>query len=250
MGFFSSLWGGNVSDAGKQARNAGLQYADETLFKPYTVTTGSGTATYDPETNTWTTGVSEPYQNVQTSALTGAQNVLGQLQGFDIGQRQQDIYGQQAALLQPQFQQQLQDVQGSAFGAGRLGLKIAGEAVGAGRGAQVQPDVYGLGVAQNQMLGQLAVESRRQATEEGKALADISTSLLNQGLSISELENTLMKLGVDAQSAKSAAAAAAGEIAMAGYGANVKAKTASDEASGNLIGNIFGGLNTKLGLGF
>jgi hypothetical protein len=228
--------------AGQQAAEAGERFAKDVYFKPYTLTSGFGTAEYTP-TGTYTSELAPMFYTPQAVSLLGATNLGAQAATFDPAQRQQEIFQEQAALLQPEFQKQATNLQGQLFGTGRLGLRLAGQGVGAGTAAGgIQPDAFGLAQAQQQTLGQLAAGSRAQAVQEGKALTDMATSLLAQGIGIAELEATLMKLGVDAESSRAAAAAAAGQVGTGGYQTQAQAAMAQDKAMGGLFGGIAGGL--------
>ena len=231
----------NGMKAGKAAAAAGERFAKDIYFKPYTLTSGFGATQYEP-TGTYQSQLASPFYNAQIAALSGATNLLGDLAGFNPQARQADIYQQQSALLQPEFQAQNIAMQEQMFGSGRLGLKLAGAGVGAGSGGAVSPDAYGLARAQQQTLADLAVKSREQALQEGATLADMSTALLAQGIGIAELEATLIKLGVDAESARAAAAAAAGQVGTGGYQTMAQAGMAQDRAMGSLFGGIAGGL--------
>lgn len=244
-GIVSSVLGMDKGmDTGREAAQAGERYAKDVYFRPYTMTSGFGVSQYTPDS--YASELAPQFYGAQAAALGGASGLLGQLSGFDPVQRQKDIYQQQAALLQPEFQAQQQRLESSAFGRGRLGLRLAGEAVGAGSG-MVQPDVFGLGQAQSQALGQLAVQSREQALQEGATLTDMATNLLAQGIGIAELEATLMKLGVDAESARATAAGLAGQVGTGGYQTLAQAGMAQDKATGGLFGGIAGGLLGGIG---
>ena len=53
------------------------------------------------------------------------------------------------------------------FGKGRLGLQVSGEAVGAGEDTgMVNPDAYGLGLAQSRALAELGPQARQIANQE------------------------------------------------------------------------------------
>lgn len=236
----------NGMKAGQQAAEAGERYAKDVYFRPYTMTSGFGTSSYSPDS--YSSQLAPQFYGAQAAALGGASGLLGQLSSFDPVQRQQDLFRQQAALLQPEFQAQQTRLESGAFGKGRLGLRLAGAGVGAG-GGMVQPDVFGLGQAQSQALGQLAVQSREQALQEGATLTDMATNLLAQGIGIAELEATLMKLGVDAESARATAAGLAGQVGTGGYQTLAQAGMAQDKALGGLFGGIAGGLLGGAGLG-
>lgn len=239
-GIVSSVLGmDSGNQAGQAAVEAGDRYAKDVYFRPYTMTTGTGVTQYTPDS--YESQLNQPFYDAQAAGLGTATNILGQLQQFSPAQRQQQIFQEQAALLQPEFQRQQARMESGAFGSGRLGLRLSGQAVGAG-GGSVQPDAFGLAQAQQQTLGALAAGSRQQALEEASTLGDIGIKALAGSLGVSELEATLMKLGIDAESARAMAAASAGQVGTSGYAQATQAGMASDKAMGSLWGGVASGL--------
>lgn len=250
-----SFVGGLIGSSGKnkaakQAQAVADRYAKDVPFKPYTMTSGYGSSTYDPTTGTTTTGLADPYAGMEALGLAsgagsymGAGNLMQQLGGFDVGQRASDIYGEQAALLQPSFAKQGADLQQQLVGSGRLGLKLAGGAVGAGAGTGlVQPDAFGLARSQQQTLAELAAQSRGQAIDEIGNIASTATGLMDAGakqaISYAGLQDALTRLGIDAETARSAAAAAAGNIGTSTTNAALNARSSAAEDKGNAIGGL------------
>lgn len=228
--------------AGAQAVEAGEKYAKDVYFRPYTMTTGTGVTQYTPDS--YESKLNQPFYDAQSGALATSSNVFNQLQNQSIADRSSQIFKEQSALLQPEFQRQATQLQSSLFGSGRLGMRLAGQGAGAGSG-MVQPDAFGLAQAQQQTLGALAAGSRQQASDEYTALADVGLKSLAGSLGVSELEIQLMRAGLDAESARAMAAASAGQVGTSGYQANVQAGMASDNAMGSLWGGVFGGLLSK-----
>ena len=151
-------------------------------FKPVTFRSGTGTSTFDSEGGT-DTQLNAPYAGLsglvgQGTGLLGqaaqqAQQAPSQFSyNVDPNQRAQDLYSQRSALLDPQFAQQRAQGTESMFGAGRLGLRLAGEGVGAGNG-MVQPDAFGMNQAQAQALAQTAASSSNDAFGESMQLAGL-----------------------------------------------------------------------------
>jgi hypothetical protein len=213
----NSLFGkggsGIAGDAIARARELGAQ----SVFRPYTVTTGSGSSQYLGDGQYQTT-LSQPYQNLLGTSLSGASNLFGQLADFDPSRRAQEVFGEQSALLQPEFQRQVIDLQQGLFGSGRLGLRLAGESQGLGAGSgMVQPDALGLGRAQQQTLAGLATQARNQAFGEQAQLGELAGGLLQSGLNISGLERQLMEAGLNAETARAAAAYASGQMQLSPY---------------------------------
>lgn len=239
----SGLLGTNrLSKTGDAMKGASARYADEAYFKPYTVTTGSGTSGYTSGGDFYSQ-LSEPYQQVLGSALGGAGNLFSQAAAFDPTQRAQEVFGEQSALLRPEFQRQATELQSSLFGSGRLGLQLAGQSQGLGAGSgMVSPDALGLGRQQQQTLAQVAAGARQQAFGEQEQLQQMASGMLQAGLGISELENVLIRSGVDAQTARSAAAAAAGNIGIGYFNPQAGLEQQRASAQTDFVGGVLGSL--------
>lgn len=237
--------GGSKSRINRQVAQA----AEEARFKPFTVTTGSGSA-YGNADNEYGASANSQFGNIQQQALGGTNQLLPQLtqalgqqpQQFDfnsnIDQLSQNYFNQQSAMLQPAFAQQNAALQSDLFGGGRLGLRLASEGAGAGQGGFVQPDAFGLGRAQSQTLADLAGQSRQQAMQEAQGRYGLESGVfgINQqgqqqytqnllggaqglfglGTGVSDVENQLLQLGLSAEQARSVAAAQAGSLLSSG----------------------------------
>jgi len=224
-------------------------------FKPYTYTSSIGTTTGKPSGAAFnvSSDIDPALTSLQQSALSYTQPYLEQylgeagkelsmFGGVDDGeQRARDIFRTQSALLQPEFAQQRQQLQSNLFGRGRLGLQLAGETAGAGTG-MVQPDAYGLGLAQARVLSELSSGARTQAQQEQQqayeqALGGYQTNLATgqqqlanllsgfQGAfgtygSVADIEQSLVNAGLSIEQARSAAqsasAGAGAQLAQAG----------------------------------
>ena len=142
-------------------------------FKP--VTFRSGTGTSRSTAKGMTTKLNEPYSGLaglvgEGTGLLGT--AAGQAQqapdqfsyNFNPEQAGQDLFNQRAELMQPQFAQQNAQAQEAMFGSGRLGLRLAGEGIGAGEGSgMMSPDAFGVNAAQSQALAGLAAQSTTDA---------------------------------------------------------------------------------------
>jgi len=246
MGLFSgitnALFGKGGSAVSDEAIRKAAELGKEVNFKPYTVTTSLGGSQYDPTTGQITSSIDPRLAGIQSTALTGAGSMFGQAASFDPTQRAQDIFSQQAAMLQPQFEQQRQQMQQDLFGSGRLGMRLAGGAAGAGEGTgMIQPDAFGLGLAQQQTLAGLAADSRGQAFQEQGQLQDLATGMLAAGMSPAQMEQNLIGLGADVETARSAAALGSGQLQLDPY--SQKAQMMSQERGQNagFFGAVIGG---------
>jgi len=113
----------------------------------------------------------------------------------------------------------------SRFGAGLEGL-TAGQ----------QTELNRFNVA-NQLFG-TNTEQQQQYLQN---LLGGYQGMFEGAMNISNLENQLLSAGVDAETARSAAAAAAGNVGTSGYAQNTQAALAQDKAIGGLFGGITGG---------
>jgi hypothetical protein len=236
-GLFGRGGSGIAGDAIGRARELGAQ----SVFRPYTVTTGSGSSQYLGDGQYQTT-LSQPYQNLLGTSLTGASNLFGQLADFDPSRRAQEVFGEQSALLQPEFQRQAVNLQQGLFGSGRLGLRLAGESQGLGAGSgMVQPDALGLGRAQQQTLAGLATQARNQAFGEQAQLGQLAGGMLQSGLNISGLEQQLMSQGLDAETARAAAAYASGQMQLSPYANAAQIAQQQRGQNAGFFGSLLGG---------
>ena len=240
-GITNALFGkGGAGTAGEAVARA-RELGKEAVFKPFTVTTGAGTGQYTGDGQYQTT-LSAPYSEILRKSLAGAGSMFDQAAAFDPEARSAEIFAEQAGLLQPEFARQATDLQSRLFGTGRLGLKLAGEGVGAGvDSGMVSPDAFGLMRAQSQTLANLAPLAREQAYGEQTTLANLAANMLNAGLSVSQLENNLIGMGVDAETARAAAAYASGTMQLDPY--KTKASIEQDQRGQNagFFGSVLGG---------
>jgi len=317
----NSLFGRGGSGIANQGIQEGARRAEQSYFRPYTVTTGTGTSGY--QNGQLTAALSPELAALQGSAFGTAGQFLPQLAALasqspnmfgyqspllgqaeqlamqapqqfaftpDIASRQQEIFEQTSAQLQPQFAQQATQLQQGLFGSGRLGLRLSGESAGLGAGSgMVQPDALGLGRAQQQTLAGLATQARQQALGEeaqryqqslgtfgtnvaqqqqqlqnllgtqaqgfGQAaqgfgmneaqrqqqfanMLGLQQGLFGQGTALSGLEQALMAQGLDAETARAAAAYGAGNLALSPY--NTAAQIAQQQRGQNA--DFFGAL--------
>lgn len=241
-GITNALFGKGGSGTAGEAINVARDFAEKGQFRPYTVTTSTGRTSYDPSSGQYRTTLTSPLQSLLTQATTGAGSLFGLASEFDPDVRAADIFSEQAALLQPEFERQATDLQSRLFGTGRLGLRLAGESQGLGTGSgMVQPDALGLGRAQQQTLAQLAPLARQQAYGEQQSLIGMATNMLGAGLQIGQVENNLMSLGLSAEQARAAASLGAGNLAVAPYTAKANIEQQQRGQNAGFFGSVLGG---------
>ena len=260
------LGGGGGKSAKPAQPYAGAQ------FQPYSYTNQVGSTTGTPQGQygfNVTSQIDPQLTSLGQSALGYAQpfleSYLGQttrelplFSGVDSGeQRAADIFGQQSALLQPQFAQQRQQLSNDLFGSGRLGLQLSGETAGAGDVGMVNPDAYGLGLAQSRALAELSAQSRAQAQQEQQqmftqAMQGFAVNeqqrqqqaanylggfqgALGGFSSVAELEQALVNQGLNIESARSAAQAASASGGAALAKAGTQATSGGDGLFSSLL---------------
>lgn len=237
------LFGDYGEGSAREAVEAASKLAEDIRFRPVTVGTTSGVAALDPQAGEYGVALAPAYQNILGSALGGAGGLFQQLAAFDPRQREREIFEEQVSLLQPEFERQEERLRQGMFDTGRLGLRLAGEGVGAGADAgMVQPDVFGLGTGQQQTLAKVAAGSRGQALKEALQLGQLAQGMLQSGMSISEMERQLIALGVDAETARSQAELYGAQIAMSPYKYLFSASQARSRGQGDFFSNLFEGL--------
>jgi hypothetical protein len=234
----SGLFGKGGSGTAGEAVARARELAPGARFNPYTVRTATGTSGYTGDGQFYSE-LSQPYQNLLGTTLGGAQGLFEQFGSFDPSQRAADVYQEQAALLQPSFEQQAVQLQNRLFGSGRLGLRLAGESQGLGADSgMVSPDALGLGRAQQQTLAQVAAQSRQQAFGEQAALGQMAAQALQSGMGISGLEQSLMGMGLNAEQARAAAALGAGQMELSPYKTKADVEQRQQEANAGFFGSV------------
>jgi len=192
---------------GEKPKAGGMQKG--AMFQPYSYKSllGSTSLAKDGDEYTFSQELDPRFGDITETGLGSADpflaNYLQQTQqplsqfnygGMDVAQREQDIFQQQAGLLQPAFAQQNQQLQSDLFGSGRMGLQLSGATAGAGRGAgMVNPDAYNLGLAQSRALAELAPQAREMAQQEQQQAFSQAgeTYRLNQAAQNQQLQNLL-----------------------------------------------------------
>lgn len=238
-------------------------------FQPFTYTSliGEARGERDGDKFNFSQEISPELQALYGAGLAQSQPLLSQYlaqagtpvagfdaPAFDVRDRERQVFEEQAALLEPTFAQQRQQLRGDLFGSGRLGLKIAGEGVGAGAGGMVSPDAFGLARAQALTTAELAPAARRIAQEEQRqAFAQQEAAYrLNQAAQQQQLANLLGGYGAAFGTAKDVYGLESGLIGQAAGLEEARARaqagaTSMTQGSGGLFGAIGGGLGGALG---
>ena len=228
-----------AKDAAAQQLAAANTAAEAAAFKPYSVTTGLGYSTFDPENYTATYTLDPALQAFRDTYMTMATNALPT--SLDTTANAQKYYDEMQTMMQPARQAENLAMQQDLFGSGRLGLRLAGAGAGAGTG-MVQPDVFGLNQARTMADQALAQQARSQAqTEMDQAIAR-GTGLMQTGLGVEQLGLTPLELGAQLGGYNAQSAGTAANALLQG-GQNA---AAANLAAGLKSGGMWGTLGTNL----
>jgi uncharacterized membrane protein YeaQ/YmgE (transglycosylase-associated protein family) len=187
-----ALGGGST----QQATQSSYETVPGTEFQPYTYRSLGSTVTGTPEGDYgFNTSVELDPTLVNLAGLgaSSAETFYNQLpalyarpeavydQTYDPAAAQKEYYETGLAQLQPEFLKQQIQAQERMFGSGRLGLKLAGEGLGAptGTGA-VSPDAFGLGAAQSKALADLYAGSVDAGRAAEIARLEQETNIFNR----------------------------------------------------------------------
>jgi hypothetical protein len=238
-------------DSGEKQAQAGIAAgkaaAQPVYFKPVTMTTTMGGMNYTP-TGVYEAGLAPALSTLQQTQVAGAQNLYGALSQFDPNSAAQTIFQEEVAALLPTLQAQQIQAGQAMFKTGRGDLRISGAAYGAPQGAGlINPDAYGLMQAQTAGLGELAATARSRAIEQAMGMGQLGAGMLGSAVGLEEVSQKLIGMGIDAESARAAAAAGAGQLATGGYNMATQAAMNADNAMGSFWGGLFGGAGAAYG---
>ena len=231
--------------AAKQAAQAqltvGQQAAEAAQFRPYSVTTGFGTGYFDTDKQVAGYELDPGLQAYRDALMSlGAQALPEQV---DTQAQAQQYMSELQAMQAPMRAQEDVDLRQRMFGSGRLGLRLAGEAAGAGTGGGMyQPDVLGQQKARELANIAMAQQARQQAINELDAQIARGTGLFQTGLGVEQLGMTPLSLGGEfGGMASSAGAQQAQNLLQGGLGA-AQANLAAGVGAANTLGGLGLGL--------
>ena len=150
----------------------GEDVMDKTEFKPFTVTTGLGSATTDAQGG-YTLNMSPEQQAIQNQLMSGAQSLFNQA-GVDPSIAQGKLYEQIRATQRPDEQRNALALEERMLSQGRLGL--SSDAYGG-----ATPEMLAQQTAIQEAMGRANFGARTQAMAEQKQMFDTATGMMKQG---------------------------------------------------------------------
>ena len=174
--------------------------AEAARFRPYGITTGFGTSSFDTNKDTGTYTLDPRLAAFRDQYYSGAQDVLNQQKGYDPLEMARQVYGEQQGLLQPGRQAEDVALRQAMLSSGRVGLGVSGGAAGAGAEGLLNPDQFSLNQARALADAQLAAKSRDYGQQYLDQLIARGQGLLTYGTGLESLGLDSLKLGLDAGS--------------------------------------------------
>jgi len=172
------------------AQAMGQTAAGMAEFKPFTVTTGLGTATTTPEGG-FTLGLSPEQQALQTQLMGQAQGLFGKV-GVDPSTAQADLYEQIRATQRPEEERNRLALEERMLSQGRMGLSSS--AYGGS-----SPELLAQETARQEAMARANLGARTQAMSEQAQALTAATGLM--GLGYTPQEQALAALGLGTKTA-------------------------------------------------
>ena len=235
----------SAEKAAKQAAQAQLataqQAAETAQFKPYSVTTGFGTGYFDTDKQVAGYQLDPGLQAYRDALMSlGAQALPEQV---DTQAQAQQYMSELEAMQAPARAQEDVDLRQRMFGSGRLGLRLAGEAAGAGTGGGMyQPDVLGQQKARELANVAMAQQARQQAINELDQQIARGTGLFQTGLGVEQLGMTPLTLGGEFGGMQTTAGAQQAQALLSGGLGAAQANLAAGVGAANTLGGLGLGL--------
>jgi hypothetical protein len=230
-----------LGQAGDKMFSAGDQAWERGQYKPYGVTTGAGSATFEDGQAKFDL---DPRYQQQQDQMFGLGSSALQAAGGDYDQLAGQMYDRQRALGAGSRAGEAQALGESMFGSGTQGLRVSGEALGAGAGTdKFSPQGYGFAQAFAQQDAADRANAFGQAQMQRERDIGIGSSMFGQGQAIDQLGLGMLGLGGDLGSQQASADSNAMQnlINAYGQGAGFMGRRGQSMAGG------FQGLGSSLG---
>jgi hypothetical protein len=242
-----------ASRAADAQRDAAALAAEEARFKPYSITSGFGSSTFDTDKNTATYDL-DPRLAAYRDQLYGlSQQGMGGI-NLDTQQNAQDYYNQQQGLLSGGRGAEDIALRQQQLNSGRIGLGLSGEAMGAGAGTgYVNPEQYQRDLARAQVDASMAANADQIARQQLDQDIARSTGLFNTGAGVEKLGMENLTIGADIGNKAAVAGANAGKSLLEGGMAAAQSNLAGGLNKANMyqtLGDSFGGMFGGGGGGF
>ena len=254
MGFLSSLGGGLLGGIGAYQAQRKLGEAGDAMFdssnkayegglyKPYGVTSGLGTTSFDGGNSSFTM---DPRYQQQQDKMMGLGNSAFDAAGGDYNQLADQFYNQQRALGAGSRSAEANQLGGAMFGTGTTGLQMSNASQGFGADSQGTSNPYA-----NMFMNNFAQQDSQdrnnafdRAQQQRQNDINIGNSMFNNSMALDAAGNAQMMQGGQLGQYRSDANNAAGRNLVDGYtqGADYVARRGESQAGGIMgLGSMFG----------
>ena len=250
----ASLLGGRAANkAAGRAADAQVQAAEiaaeAAKFKPYSITSGFGSSSFDTDKNTATYDL-DPQLAAYRDQLYGlSQQGMGGI-NLDTQQNAQDYYNQQQGLLSGGRGAEDIALRQQQLNSGRIGLGVSGAAMGAGAGTgYVNPEQYQRDLARGQVDAGMAANADTVARQQLDQDLNRYTSLFNVGTGVEQLGYNTMNTGADFGKAGAQAGAQAGSLLYGGMNDAAQSQLAGKLGQAKMVSSIGGTMGGMFGGG-
>ena len=236
------IGGSATKRAAQTAANAQTESArmaaDAAKFRPYSITSGFGSSSFDTDKNTATYDL-DPQLAAYRDQLYGlSQQGMGGI-NLDTQQNAQDYYNQQQGLLSGGRGAEDIALRQQQLGSGRIGLGLSGEAMGAGAGTgYVNPEQYQRDLARAQVDASMAANADQIARQQLDQDIARSTGLFNTGAGVEQLGLSNLTMGADIGNKAAVAGAQQGNALLTGGMAAAQSNLAGGLSQANMYQNI------------
>ena len=245
------LFGGAGANAAAQGAGEASQMQQDAAniayaggqYKPYGVTSGLGTSSFD---NGQASFAMDPRYAAQQQQMMGLGSNAFTAAGGDYNQLADQFYNQQRDLGAGGRNAEALRLGESMFGSGRTGLGMSAESLGAAGGGMISPDGFGFAQSFAQQDAQDRYNAFDRAQIQRQNDINIGNSMFNQSLALDQAGLAQGGFGAQLGQFQSQAANAAGGNLVAGMGgAGTMRNNQGLSQSGGYtgVGNALGDIN-------
>ena len=230
-----------LGEAQDSMREAGDRAFKEGQYKPYGITSGAGSASFKDGNASF---AMDPRYQAQQNQMFGLGTDALNRAGGSYDDLANDMYNRQRNIGAGAREGEALRLGESMFGRGTEGLRVSGEALGAGTGAgMLSPDGYGFAQAFAQQDAVDRNNAFGQAQQQRMSDINIGQGMFTQGQGMDAVGRGMIDQGANIGSQQSAANNSAMGNYMSGYG---KAADFTARRGQSIAGGL-SGLGTSLG---
>ena len=230
-------------------REAAERAAGMAEFKPYSITSGFGTSTFDKDKQTASYELDPRLAAYRDQAYGLSEQGMGNI-NLDTQQNAQDYYNSQQGLLAGGRGAEDIALRQQQLNSGRIGLGVSGAAMGAGAGTgYVNPEQYQRDLARGQVDAGMAANADTVARQQLDQDLNRYTSLFNVGTGVEQLGYNTMNTGADFGKAGAQAGAQAGSLLYGGMNDAAQSQLAGKLGQAKMVSSIGGTMGGMFGGG-